>query len=168
MRGKYKTQRGRPRRFTSSNDPDAYVRTPTHRRRDQTDEESEEEVGEEANNTKVKESRDDDKEQSTSSSDPESESGTSSTEDNNHNESMTTINRQMNKLKVNPDPSNNSTAPRELTRREREAIERERARQHYLKMKEKEDAARLAIIRKRREEEAALHAAEQKGTRSTN
>lgn len=55
-------------------------------------------------------------------------------------------------------------APRELSRREREAIERERARQHFLKMKEKEDAARLAVIRKRREEEAALHAAELKGT----
>lgn len=53
--------------------------------------------------------------------------------------------------------------PRELTRREREAIQKEQARQHYLKMKEKEDAARLAIIRKQREEAAAKHAEEQRG-----
>lgn len=48
----------------------------------------------------------------------------------------------------------------ELTRREREAIEKERARQHFLKMKEKEDAARLAVVRKQREEAAAKAAAE--------
>lgn len=59
------------------------------------------------------------------------------------------------------------TAPRELTRREREAMEKEKARQHFLKIKEKEDAARLAVIRKRREEEAARHAAEQKGIYSS-
>lgn len=53
-------------------------------------------------------------------------------------------------------------APHELTRREREAIEKERARQHFLKMKEKEDAARLAVIRKQREEAAAAAAAEKK------
>jgi len=50
----------------------------------------------------------------------------------------------------------------ELTRREREAIEKERARQHFLKMKEKEDGARLAVIRKQREEAAAAAAAEKK------
>jgi hypothetical protein len=50
----------------------------------------------------------------------------------------------------------------ELTRREREAIEKERARQHFLKMKEKEDGARLAIIKKQREEAAAKAAAEKK------
>ena len=70
-------------------------------------------------------------------------------------------------LKDKPVPSAEKNSkpkePRELTRREREAIEKERARQHYLKMKEIEDAARLAIIRKRREEEAARHAAELKG-----
>jgi membrane protein involved in colicin uptake len=49
--------------------------------------------------------------------------------------------------------------PKELTRREREAIEKEQARQHFLKMKQKEDAARLLLIKKRREEEAAAHAA---------
>jgi hypothetical protein len=59
-------------------------------------------------------------------------------------------------------PAATKKAPRELSRREREAIEKERARQHFLKMKEKEDAERLAVIRKRREEEAAQHAAEQK------
>jgi hypothetical protein len=48
----------------------------------------------------------------------------------------------------------------ELTRREREAIEKERARQHFLKMKEKEDAARLALVKKQREEAAAKAAAE--------
>lgn len=52
-------------------------------------------------------------------------------------------------------------APRELTRREREALEKKRAHEHYLKMKAKEDAARLAIIKKKREEQAAMHAAEQ-------
>lgn len=51
-------------------------------------------------------------------------------------------------------------APHELTRKEREAIEKERARQHFLKVKEKEDAGRLAIIRKQREEAAAAAAAE--------
>jgi len=70
-------------------------------------------------------------------------------------------------LKDKPAPSAEKNSkpkePRELTRREREAIEKERARQHYLKMKEVEDAARLAIIKKRREEEAARHAAELKG-----
>lgn len=45
--------------------------------------------------------------------------------------------------------------PRELTRREREAIEKERARQYYLQKKQEEDAARLAIVRKQREAEAA-------------
>ena len=53
-----------------------------------------------------------------------------------------------------------SKAPNELTRKEREAIEKERARQHFLKVKEKEDAGRLAIIRKQREEAAAAAAAE--------
>ena len=53
-----------------------------------------------------------------------------------------------------------SRPPHEMTRKEREAIEKERARQHYLKMKEREDAARLAVIKKRREEEAARAAAE--------
>lgn len=48
----------------------------------------------------------------------------------------------------------------ELTRREREAIDKERARQHFLKMKEKEDAGRLAVVRKQREEAAAKAAAE--------
>lgn len=48
----------------------------------------------------------------------------------------------------------------ELTRREREAIEKERARQHFLKMKEKEDAARLTLVKKQREEAAAKAAAE--------
>lgn len=68
-----------------------------------------------------------------------------------------------------PGPSGEKNAggkrdePKEMTRREREAVEKERARQHYLMMKEKEDAARLAVIRRRREEEALLHAAEQKG-----
>ncbi len=61
-------------------------------------------------------------------------------------------------------PSTTAKEPRELSRREREAIEKERAKQHFLKMKEKEDAARLAIIRKKREEEAARFSAEQKGT----
>ena len=51
-------------------------------------------------------------------------------------------------------------APKELSRREREAIQKEQARQHYLKMKEKEDAARLALVRKQREEAAAKHAEE--------
>lgn len=52
--------------------------------------------------------------------------------------------------------------PHEMSRREREAIEKERARQHFLKMKEKEDAARLAIIKKQREEAAAAAAAAKK------
>jgi hypothetical protein len=51
----------------------------------------------------------------------------------------------------------NGKAP-EMSRREREAIQKEQARQHYMKMKEKEDAARLALIRKQREEAAAAHA----------
>ena len=55
-----------------------------------------------------------------------------------------------------------SKEPKELSRKEREAIEKERARQHFLKMKEKEDAERLAVIRRRREEEALLRAAETK------
>lgn len=50
--------------------------------------------------------------------------------------------------------------PEEMSRREREAMEKERARQHFLAMKQKEDAARLAEIKKRREEEAARRSAE--------
>ena len=60
-----------------------------------------------------------------------------------------------------PSSSSNPSAlkeSKELSRREREAIQKEQARQHYLKMKEKEDAARLALIRKQREEAAAQHA----------
>ena len=53
-----------------------------------------------------------------------------------------------------------SNAPKELSRRDREAMQKEQARQHYLKMKEKEDAARLALVRKQREEAAAKHAEE--------
>ena len=52
-----------------------------------------------------------------------------------------------------------SSKPKELTRKEREAIEKEQARQHFLKMKQKEDAARLLLVKKKREEEAAAHAA---------
>lgn len=57
-----------------------------------------------------------------------------------------------------------ASAPREPSRREREEIQKEQARQHYLKMKEKEDGARLAAIRKQREEDAARHAEAQRGT----
>lgn len=57
-----------------------------------------------------------------------------------------------------PTPSAITKPAAELSRREREAIQKEQARQHYLKMKEKEDAARLALIRKQREEAAAQHA----------
>jgi hypothetical protein len=57
-----------------------------------------------------------------------------------------------------------SNAPKELSRRDREAIQKEQARQHYMKMKEKEDGARLALVRKQREEAAAAHAEALKGT----
>lgn len=57
---------------------------------------------------------------------------------------------------------NHSQPPKELSRREREAIEKERAKQYYLQMKEKEDAARLAVIRKQREAAAQKHAIELK------
>ena len=50
----------------------------------------------------------------------------------------------------------------ELSRRDREAIQKEQARQYYLKMKDKEDAARLALVRKEREAAAAKHAEELK------
>lgn len=56
-----------------------------------------------------------------------------------------------------------SNAPKELSRRDREAIQKEQARQHYMKMKEKEDGARLALVRKQREEAAAAHAEALKG-----
>ncbi len=62
-------------------------------------------------------------------------------------------------------PANTSAsanAPKEISRREREAIQKEQARQHYLKMKEKEDGARLALVRKERAEAAAKHAEELK------
>lgn len=51
-----------------------------------------------------------------------------------------------------------SSGANELSRREREAIQKDQARQHYMKMKEKEDAARLNLIRKQRVEAAAQHA----------
>jgi hypothetical protein len=59
-------------------------------------------------------------------------------------------------------PTTTPSAPKEMSRREREAVQKEQARQHYMKMKEKEDGARLAIIRKQREEAAAKHAEEQR------
>ena len=51
-----------------------------------------------------------------------------------------------------------SSGTKEVSRREREAAQKEQARQHYMKMKEKEDGARLALIRKQREEAAVQHA----------
>jgi len=66
-------------------------------------------------------------------------------------------------VKATPKAPTMSKAPvREVTRREREAAEKEQARQHYLRMKEKEDAARLAVVRKQREEAAMRHAEEQR------
>lgn len=56
-----------------------------------------------------------------------------------------------------PQSSNIGTAQKafsELSRREREVIEKERARQYYLLKKQEEDAKRLTEIRARREEEA--------------
>lgn len=53
-----------------------------------------------------------------------------------------------------------SSGPKEVSRRDREAMQKEQARQHYMKMKEKEDGARLALVRKQREEAAAKHAEE--------
>lgn len=47
-----------------------------------------------------------------------------------------------------------SSKPKELTRKEKEMIQHEQNKQHYLKMKAKEDAERLKIIRKKREDDA--------------
>ena len=60
-------------------------------------------------------------------------------------------------------PSNSTSA---MSRREREDIQKEQARQHYIKMKEKEDGARLALVRKQREEAAAAHAEALRGKNS--
>lgn len=72
------------------------------------------------------------------------------------------LNKPKNAEKIANAQSQSKKVPAEMTRREREAMEKEQARQHYLKMKAKEDAERLAIIRKKREEDAARHAAEEK------
>lgn len=66
-----------------------------------------------------------------------------------------------------PSPATGSGKPASTpgsgsSRREREAIEKEQARQYYLRMKEKEDAGRLALVRKQREEAAAKYAEEQR------
>lgn len=48
----------------------------------------------------------------------------------------------------------------EMSRKEREAMEKAAAHQRFLAFKAKEDAARLAQIKKKRDEDAAKHAAE--------
>ncbi|KAM6956917.1 pdgfa associated protein 1b [Aplochiton taeniatus] len=64
--------------------------------------------------------------------------------------------------------------PRQLSRREREEIEKQKAKEHYMKMhlagktdQAKADLARLAIIRKQREEAARKKEEERKGKEAT-
>lgn len=71
MRGKYKTQRGRARRFTSSHDPNAYIRSQPARGED---EEEEEEGGSSLNKGKDTTGADGSDSASVSSSSGEGES----------------------------------------------------------------------------------------------
>ncbi|PJF17088.1 hypothetical protein PSACC_03110 [Paramicrosporidium saccamoebae] len=148
-KGKFKPRRGGGHHFTSSRDPDAYV----HNRPVQRDSDSEDSGSESG---------------SSSNSGSESDSRSGSGSDSSF-EVIVLLGNVINldsdtetAKPVAPAKPAAKKAPRELTRREREAIEKEQARQHFLKMKEQEDRERLAVIRKRREEEAAQHAAEQK------
>uniref|UniRef100_A0A8D3A3R6 Pdgfa associated protein 1a n=1 Tax=Scophthalmus maximus TaxID=52904 RepID=A0A8D3A3R6_SCOMX len=67
------------------------------------------------------------------------------------------------------------TAPRELTRREREEIEKQKSKERYMKLhlegktdQAKADLARLAIIKKQREDAAKKRDELRKGERKTN
>lgn len=70
-------------------------------------------------------------------------------------------------MKVSDLSNADADAPRQLSRREKEALEKERARDHYWKMQmegktdqARADMARLAIIRRQREEAARKKAEE--------
>ena len=154
-RGRGKPKRGGSHKFSSSRDPNAYVTTSSVQRRNNY--EDDDDVSSEGSGSEVELSS----KVATiviGDADEESESGNieedSGSEEINEEEDSQA--KPVNTPKTNQ-PSN--TKPRELTRREREALEKEQARQHFLKMKQKEDAERLAQIRKKREEEAAAHAA---------
>ncbi|KAF0313637.1 heat- and acid-stable phosphoprotein [Amphibalanus amphitrite] len=96
-------------------------------------------------------------------SESESGSGSGSESDSSSEEEQKQRNKKLSQLNVE------EKAPQQLSRREREAIEKEKARQHYQKLhaqgktaEAQADLARLAIIRKQREEAAKKREEEKK------
>lgn len=153
-RGKFgKPRRGGSHHFSSTRDPNAYItaRTPRH-----DEDEGSEESGSGSDVDQVQEKL--------SIIDIGGTKSESEDEESDEEEEASKEAKEAKEPKEAAAPPKQEEKPKpkqfhELSRREREAIEKERARQHFLKMKEKEDAARLAEIRKKREQEAAAHAA---------
>jgi hypothetical protein len=145
-RGRGKPKRGGSHRFSSSHDPNAYITSRTSRPKYEENEEesegngSEHEVAEKLAGIDL------------ASKEKESDSS-------NESESVESDKAEEEKAPESLASAKKDSKPAELTRKQREAIEKERAREHFLKMKAKEESERLAIIRKQREEAAAAHAA---------
>ena len=193
--GKFgKPVRGRAQRFSSANDPNAYVLTennPKYRKPKDVKSTSEDEGDSEEVSGSEQESG------SSENSETESSGGEEGEEEKNEGSEQEEkepkkVTKGISKLNLQDDmpsakeseesqPQKNISkderpitgselekghpkldAPRELTRKEREAIEAQKAREHYLKMKAKTDMARLEQVKRRREEEAAKHAASQR------
>lgn len=134
-RGRGKNYKGRTRHFTSAEEIDRQMNDETWRKKREEDNDSDEDSDEE---------------------EEKSNGGVKGVID------IENPNRVQNKLKkvTNLDEEEDTVKP-ELTRREREAIEKEQARQRYEKLhaegktdEARADLARLAIIKKQREEAA--------------
>lgn len=141
-RGRGKNYKGRTRHFTSAEEIDRQMNDDTWRKRKDEDEDSEAESSDEDET-------------------PGTVKGIIDVEN---------PNRVQNKLKKVAVLDESSDAPKpELTRREREAIEKEQARQRYEKLhaegktdEARADLARLAIIKKQREDAAKKKEQEKK------
>jgi hypothetical protein len=173
-----KPTRGKPQRFSSANDSNAYVlseNNPRYRKPKDVEEESEEEGSE---NSGTEKGTDNSEVSGSESEEEKSENSQVEDEDtkragkgisnlNFRDEKKTSkVSQPQNSELIEENPEEEKKAkpeaPRELTRKEREAIEAQKAREHYLKMKAKTDLARLEQVKKRREEEAAKQAALQR------
>lgn len=133
-RGRAKNHKGRQRHFTSAEEIDRQMNDESWRKRTEADNESDEESSEE----------------------DEKSGGVQGLID------IENPNRVQNKMKkITVLDEDSETAKPELTRREREAIEKEQARQRYEKLhaegktdEARADLARLAIVKKQREDAA--------------
>lgn len=147
-----KPKRGGSHRFSSSRDPNAYITSrpprPEYDESDSEDGSEEDQVDQQITQKVAVINIGSTKDDTDSEEDGESESEEEGGKD-----------AKAGKSEAQPAAPKKDDKPRELTRREREALEKERARQHFLKMKAKEESERLAAVRRQREEAAAAHAA---------